>query len=253
MFKKPVRDAPAQNPSTPTNTESVWAWDLISDVVPSLPCGAVTLIVLSEENPLTSHAATVGDLMTTLVMTEKRFAYVVVGEPDSDMTEGLVATLNEEASEGRVIAYIDRDYKVMARLGDGGGYIYPCGIPSLDNVDRFLAADQHGADRLVILDGFERARPYRADGLKVIPEGVPMSADDIDAWRTADLRAFAQARPYAPTVVVWHAASVESLGTKRSVGDAADVLLIHREGDQGGWLSVNVRSEHGCREDGARG
>lgn len=247
-MKKPARVASPKTPSTLIDSEATWAWDLIADVVAELPCGAVTAIVLTDDDPVRSHAATVGDLMATLLDGQRPFAHVSVGDPKSGMAEVFADAVNEEQNDGQVAAYVDRDYKVMARLGDGGGCVYPCGIPSLDNVERFLAADDRGHERLVILDGFERARPYRAVGASLVPDGLPLSVEDVDAWRSADLRAFAASRPDVPTVVVWHSADVERDGAKRSIGDAADLLLLHKMGDEHGWLSVNVRSEHGCWE-----
>lgn len=247
MFKKPATNATPETESTPSQPSAPWAWDLIAHVVPELPCGAVTVIVLNDEHPFASHEALVGDLMVTMLDRHRRFAFVSVGDPDTEMAEVLAHTLNDEAA-GRVIGYVDRDYKVTARLGDGGGFIYSCGIPTLDNVERFLADGDEGKERLVILDGFERARPYAAVGPSLIPNTAPLSADDVDAWRSADLRAFAQSRPNAPTVVVWHGANVERDSAKRSIGDAADLVLMHRVSEEHDWLTVSVRSEHGCWE-----
>jgi hypothetical protein len=248
MFNKPAPSAPSQTTSAPSESASSWRWDLIADAVPALPCGVVTLIAISDDHPFESHTATVGDLMATLFARTERFAYVVVGDQDGPMTEVFAQTLNEE-QDGLAVAYVDRDYKVMARLGDGGGHVYSCGIPSLDNVERFLAAEDPAQERLVILDGFERARPYPAAGPSAVPDGVPVSPYDLDAWRTADLRAFAAARPNVPTVVVWHGAEVEREGAKRSIGDASDVVLLHMVGEDRDWLSVNVRSNRQCADD----
>lgn len=242
MFKKPAPSAPTETLSSPSDNPSRWPWDLIADAVPALPCGAVTLIAISDDHPFQSHTATVGDLMSTMARGRNPLAHVAVGESDGVTAERFAQSLNEETN-GLVAAYVDRDYKVMARLGDGGGYVYSCGIPSLDNVERFLAAEDPGAERLVILDGFERARPYPAAGPSPIPDGVPATPEDLDAWRTADLRAFAAARPHVPTVVVWHGAEVEREGAKRSIGEAADLVLLHKVGHDRDWLSVSVRSQ----------
>jgi len=250
MLNETARDASTQTEANPKHLKSPWTWDLIKEKVPALPCGAVTLIVLYGDDPWwSSHAATVGDLIKSVMATQQRMAYVGLGDP-GPWVELFAAVLNgTHGSDDQVIAHVDRDHKVMARLGDGTGLQYSCGVPTLDNVDTFLAGDEYTDERLLILDGFERARPYAADGPLLIPAAVPMTGEDIDAWRAADLRAFAASRPNAPTVVVWTSTAAQSPETKRSIGDAADVMVHYIAREEGDGLAVTVRSAHGCWED----
>ena len=195
-------------------------------VVPDLPCGVVTLIVLLGDDAEQSHQATVGDLLVSMLEQNLPVTYAAVDYAPGHLADN-AANHFDGVDDALASVVIDQDYTVTSRLDDGNGDTYPHDIPTLDAVGFHLAKAGANSDRrLVILDGFERARPYRADGPCLIPSRVPHDAEDVDAWRTADLRAFARSRPNAPTVVIWHGNGVQRPEAKRSIGDAAEVLVV---------------------------
>lgn len=235
MFTNAAHSA-STRPAHPSQQGSPWPWALIAEVLPGLPCGALTLLLIDENNPCASHDATLLDLMAAMVEQNRPITHVAVGGPDDEvLLDDLSRTVNAEG-QGRMRAFVDRAPKAD---GSGGK------VSTLVNVANFLArVEGEGEQSLVVLDGFERARPYPAAGSGSMSRTARTRR--ANKQRTAELRDFARSRPNAPTVVVWHGSTTVAPEVKRSMGDAADVLLMHRMGAEGGWLSVNHRTPAGC-------
>lgn len=212
------------NAANPSARPASWVWAQISNVVPELPCGAITLILLLGKSPESQHERTVQDLVGCMLDQGLPLTYVAVDYAPGGLADkvgpGIVGMGDDNAQ-----AIVDLDHTVVARMGDGSSYPYQCGLPTLEAVDLRLAQEGDGGGRLVILDGFERARPYRAAGDSLIPAHIPLTAEDVDTWRSVDVLDFAQARPLAPTVVVWNGDGIQSNATKMSIGSIADVVV----------------------------
>lgn len=191
FIKKPT----SANPTLTNISRShrPWIWEQISSVVPELPCGAITLILLLGRDPQQQHERTVEDLAASLLEQSMPLTYVAVDYAPGHLGENLGRRL-DGVSDDLAGTVIDTDYTVMARTGNGVGHVYGCGLPSLDVVGIGLAQAGDADQRLVILDGFQRARPYRSEGGSVIPAHVSLTSDEVDAWRSADLREFALSR-----------------------------------------------------------
>ena len=227
-------------PSTTNRTSqpgSPWRWDLIADALPGLPCGVLTLVLLDENNPFESYATILFDLMTSMVEQNHPYTYVAVGGPDATEValDDLAYDVNAEG-QGILKVFVDR----APNVADGPGP-----VPTLANVAAYLArSEAEGMQSLVVLDAIERARPYPAVG----PASKRNTARTrkADKQRTFDLRNFARSRTSAPTVAVVHQSKDITAQAKRSMGDAADVLLLHRFGAERDWLSVTHRTPRGC-------
>jgi hypothetical protein len=129
---------------------------------------------------------------------------------------------------GRFGPIIDHDLYVSALRDNGGGYDYGCGIPTLYNVRQAFAAEGGNPEQgLLILDHFQRARPFRAEGRPTYPSRVPIDDDDADIWRTESVHYFARDRPSAPTVLVWHDHLVERRGAFKALTHRARLIIEH--------------------------
>jgi hypothetical protein len=242
MCHDQVPGKPATPYSRSNDLHESWLWPQIANVVAALPCGGITLILLLGKDPEQQHERIVEDLIGATLDQGLPLTYVAVDYTPGGLADNVgprIAGIGDDNAQ----TIIDLDHTVAARMGDGSCYPYQCGLPTLEAVELRLAQEGDAGRRLVILDGFERARPYRAVGDSLIPAHVPLTARDIDTWRSVDLLDFARARPSAPTVVVWNGEAIQSDATKVSIGSVAQVVIALDVGLD--IVTVNTRRQDG--------
>lgn len=193
--------------STRPNLDAPWSWPAAAEVLPNgLPAGALTVIrIRATSNAEVDWKRTVADLVHSTTANFRSVGYVPV---DSDSTEALNRLTPAHSGEGgRIGLLLDEDEVVTARDDSGRPRPYGIGLPTLARVRELASAweDDFGQS-LIVLDGMENARPYPATSqdLVTFPGGITITRRAVDEWRALDVCGYANARPHAPTVVVWN-------------------------------------------------
>jgi hypothetical protein len=204
--------------TTPRTRSSGFAWGDLPEVLPVLPCGELTLIRIRGEDPSRAWRHTVSSLIDDMIGNRVSVRYVPV---DGTQSDDITNLYQRHQMSGRFDPIVDHDLYVSALRDNGGGYPYGCGIPTLYNIRQALVAEGVKAEQaLLVLDHFQRARPFRAEGTRTYPSGVPIDEGDADVWRTESVHYFARDRAAAPTVLVWH--------DNRAARPEAFTALTHR-------------------------
>lgn len=233
-------------PQPASANSNPWSWTTVQSALPDgLPAGALTVIrIRTTGNQSRDWNNTVADLVHATVAQHRPVSYVPV---DSDNPQPFgTFTPARSGKGGRIGILLDEDHLVHARDDRGRPRVYGCGVPTIHRVQELVGGmeDNYGPS-LVILDGLENARPYRATSqdLVTFPDGVTITRRGVNEWRALEMSGLANTRPHAPTVVVWndngspaHSDAIELLC------DVAMVIVEAFSSPDGDVLTISQRA-----------
>ncbi|MFW5469531.1 hypothetical protein ACOCJ4_05735 [Knoellia sp. CPCC 206435] len=203
-----------QEPPPPAK---LWRLDTFPGILPALPHGELTLILFRASTSSAAWWGIVGRLIEDALNAGQRVDLVRV---DGVMNDDLRAMIDWNDGSGLLHVIDDTDLDVMPWHQELRPHTYQCKVPTLHNVNAVLGPlKSNPRPSMLILDHFQRARPWRGEGPPTYPDGVNLPPSPVDEDRAAQVHAYARYRKDAPTVVVWHGEHV----TRR---DTVDPLLL---------------------------
>lgn len=202
-----------------------------------LPGRALTVLQLGDRAHEGDWRRGVRDLVDGLVSTGSPVIYVQCG--------GLGNYFDGEdewlAAASPLLQLVsDEDVVVQAPILEGpapanasksdpvrAGFAYHCHVPSVDYIEvRAEGFEASSGPSLLLLLQAELLRPYfefDVAPLVPTPDGLTLTPEEVNAWRTWDLIQLANRRE-SPTVAVWTMTDVESAGLAHLV-DASHVHI----------------------------
>lgn len=216
------RDEPKSVPAEP---KMLWRFDEFPGVLSSLPCGELTLLRVEGEDVSRAWWGTVGRLVEDTLIAGRRVDIVDVDGADH---EDLKTLVDRNEGSGRLNLIDDSDVRVSAWHRDLRPHDYMCNVPTMHNVEVGLRrTGGWDGPSLLVLNHFQRARPWRAEGDPTYPGSRSVSPAAMDLERAGQIHGLARRRRDAPTVVVWHARQVGWPGAWNALVDDTRLVLMH--------------------------
>lgn len=237
------------------------------DALPEgLPARALTTVQLGNHEYEGNWAASVGGLVLSALEGGCPVLYVQCGglgsyydgEDELKQTQSPLLRVFEDSDlYVRGPALFPPTGRVDRALGrtEDGRPVYSCHLPSVDGIRAALAVHERAnGPALLLLSEAQLMRPYwelstACTGLRIpAPDGLELTAEQIDQWRTDDLVELVSARA-APTVAVWGDTELGSSALTKLV-DASRVHVTVLDTSPHATLQIRWRRscDHGWDE-----
>jgi hypothetical protein len=219
----------------------MWRLGEFPGLLSSLPCGEVTLLKVDGPDVSLAWWETVGRLVEDSLTVGRR---VDVVDVDGTAHEDLRTLVDRNEGSGLLGVIDDSDVRVSAWHRGLRPHDYTCNVPTLHNVEVGLRRTGGYGPSVLILDQFQRARPWRAEGDPTYPGSGSVPSALLDVERAGQIHGLARRRKDSPTVVVWSGARVRRPGAWNALLDDSRLVLTHRwDGGGEGTIWAYLRED----------
>lgn len=227
---------------TVSSRENPWSLEAFPGVLPVLPHGELTVIRIRDDEGSTAWWGTVGRLIEEALTAGQTVDLVRV---DGVVTEDLQQMIDWNDGSGLLNVIDDADLVVRPWHQHLRGHGYACNVPTLHNVHAAIGpVGSNQAGRLLVLDHFQRARPWGGESAPTYPGAATIDPSLIDQERAGQIHALARLRRHAPTVVVWHNSVVGRPEALDSLLDDTRLALEYAtDADGRGFIRAFVRKD----------
>jgi hypothetical protein len=226
---------------TPPPPHQLWRLDRYPGIAQSLPKGELTLIRIGNGQSSEAWWGTVGFLIDQALSQGQQVDLVRV---DGALTNDLRELVDWNEGSGLLNVIDDSDVLVSPWHQHLRPHGYRCNIPTLHIVHAALEQRAASETSLLVLDHFQRARPWRGEGETTYRDASRIDPLLVAQERAGQIHAFARMRRHAPTVAVWHSEQVLPAETVHALVDDTRLSLEHGSDGAGtGYLRAFVRGD----------